>query len=374
MIPRVYNDLDKWLTPGKVVVIYGPRRVGKTTLAKNYLDNLKLPYLSDSGDNIETRRILASSDFSLILPYANQKNIIFLDEAQLIPGVGQGLKIIVDQLPDKKIIATGSSSFELAGQLGEPLTGRKWTLTLYPIAQMELAKTLSVFELEQNLKNYLIFGSYPEIITAPAKTGKIDILREITNSYLFKDILAFEGVRGSNLAYNLTKLLALQIGNEVSLNELANSLDVNIKTIQRYLDILEKAFIIYRLGSFSRNLRDEIRSKQKYYFFDNGVRNAIISQFNDLSDRSDIGALWENFLVAERLKRQEYTPIYANNYFWRTWDQQEIDWVEERDGKLFGFEFKWSTKKKSKNKEFTKTYKEASLTTITPDNYLEFIL
>jgi len=374
MLPRTYDNLDKWLQKGKVVVIYGPRRVGKTTLVNNYLKSVKQKYLSDSGDNINTRKILSSSDFSQILPYADQADLIFLDEAHLIPSVGQGLKIIVDQRPEKKIIATGSSAFELSGQIGEPLVGRKWTLSLYPVSQFELQKLFSAYELRRKLPEYLIYGSYPEVITAGTREQKIKILREIADSYLFKDLLTFEGIKGSNFAHNLAKLLAFQVGNEVSLNELAQTLQVNIKTVQRYLDLLEKSFIIKSLTPFSRNLRDEIKSKTKYYFLDNGIRNAIISQFNGLETRNDIGALWENFLTSERLKLQEYAPIYANNYFWRTWEQQEVDWIEEREGKLFGYEFKWSADKKSKGREiFLETYPEASLKIVSPENYLEFV-
>lgn len=374
MIPRAYDSLDKWLQPGKVVVIYGPRRVGKTTLVSNFLQKTSQKFLVDSGDNINTRKILSSSDFSQIIPYAQQADLIFLDEAHLIPGVGQGLKIIVDQLPGKKIITTGSSSFELAGQVGEPLVGRKWTLTLYPPSQLELQKLFSPFELKQQLPQYLVFGSYPEVINAKTKEQKEKVLKEISESYLFRDVLSFEGIKGSNFAHDLAKLLALQVGSEVSLNELSQKLQVNSKTVERYLDILEKSFIIKSLFSYSRNLRDEVKAKRKCYFWDNGIRNAIISGFNNLEIRNDVGALWENFLIIERLKKQEYQPIYANNYFWRTWEQKEVDFIEERDGKLFGFEFKWSPTKKSKSKSlFLETYSNASLETVTPKNYLTFV-
>lgn len=373
MLPRIYNNLDKWLQKGKVVVIYGPRRVGKTTLVNKYLKNVKVKFLSDSGDNINTRKILSSSSFSQILPYADQADLIFLDEAHLIPGIGQGLKIIVDQKPEKKIIATGSSSFDLAGQAGEPLVGRKWTLTLYPLSQFELKQSFSAFELEQRLPEYLVFGSYPEVLTAGSREQKIKTLQEIANSYLFKDLLTFEGIRGSNFAHRLTQLLAFQIGNQVSLNELAQTLQVNIKTVQRYLDLLEKSFIIRSLTPYSRNLRDEIRSKNKYYFLDNGIRNAVISQFNDLNLRNDVGGLWENFLASERIKFQEYTSLFANNFFWRTWEKKEIDWVEEREGKLFAYEFKWKEEKVKPPKDFLENYKESVYKVVNKDNYLEFI-
>lgn len=374
MLPRHHDNLTKWLNPGKVVVLYGPRRVGKTTLVKNFIKKSRLFWKIDTGENIETRKILSSSRFDKILPYAQERPALFLDEAQLIPGVGQGLKIIVDQLPKTKIIATGSSSFDLAGQIGEPLVGRKWTLTLYPVAQLELRKLYTPFELHQQLPNFLLYGSYPEVLTAQTPEKKTKVLKEITSSYLFKDILSFEGVRGSNFAHDLTKLIALQVGSEVSLNELSLKLGVNIRTVERYLDILEKSFIIYSLAPFSRNLRSEQRSKRKYYFLDNGIRNAIISQFSQLDSRNDVGALWENFLVCERLKKQAYGPIYANNYFWRTWEQKEVDWVEERDGKLFGFEFKWGKNAKYKKpQEFLTAYPEASIDIITQENYLDFV-
>lgn len=373
MLRRIYDDLDKWLQKGKVVIIYGPRRVGKTTLVNGYLKKVKVKFLSDSGDNINTRKILSSSDFSQILPYADQADLIFIDEAHLIPGVGQGLKIIVDQRPEKKIIATGSSSFELAGQVGEPLVGRKWTLTLYPLSQFELRQNSSAFELKQKLAEFLIFGSYPEVLTAESREKKIKVVQGIANSYLFKDLLTFEGIRGSNFAHHLTQLLAFQIGNQVSLSELAQTLQVNIKTVQRYLDLLEKSFIIKSLTPYSRNLRDEIRSKKKYYFLDNGIRNAVISQFNDLGLRDDIGGLWENFLVSERIKFQEYTLLSANNFFWRTWEKKEIDLVEEREGKLFAYEFKWRQEKVKPPKDFLGNYKDSVYTVVNKENYLDFI-
>lgn len=373
MLPRIYDNLDKWLQKGKVVVIYGPRRVGKTTLVNKYLQKVKVKFLSDSGDNINTRKILSSSDFSQILPYADQADLIFLDEAHLIPGVGQGLKIIVDQKPEKKIIATGSSSFDLAGHVGEPLVGRKWTLTLYPLSQFELKQSFSAFELEQRLPEYLVFGSYPEVLTIGSREQKIKTLQEIANSYLFKDLLTFEGIRGSNFAHRLTQLLAFQIGNQVSLNELAQTLQVNVKTVQRYLDLLEKSFIIRSLTPYSRNLRNEIRSKNKYYFLDNGIRNAVISQFNDLNLRNDVDVLWENFLASERIKFQEYTSLFANNFFWRTWEKKEIDWVEEREGNLFAYEFKWKEKKVKPPKDFLENYKESVYKVVNKENYLEFI-
>lgn len=374
MIPRYYDDLNKYLHPQKVLVIYGPRRVGKTTLLNNFLKSIDLKYKLDSGDNIQTQNILSSQDFSQILEYIEGYQLYAIDEAQHVPDIGMGLKIIVDQKPDIKIIATGSSSFDLANTLGEPLTGRKLTLKLHPIAQLELLNQHNKLELKQKLPEYLVFGSYPEIITAKTKQQKIQLLEELVNAYLLKDILSMEKVKGSKPLLNLLKLLAFQIGQEVSLNELASQLSIDVKTVGRYLDLLEKTFVIINVSGFSRNLRSEITSKAKYYFYDNGIRNAVVSQFNNLENRNDIGQLWENFIFTERMKKKDYKNIYGSDYFWRTYNQQEVDLVEERDNKLHGFEFKWSPKKKmTAPKEWLSTYENATYQVINQKNYLDFI-
>lgn len=375
MITRFYNDLSLFLKANQALIIYGPRRVGKTTLVDNFLKKTSLKYKLDSGDNIRIQELLGSQDFPKILEYAKGYELIVLDEAQLIPNIGMGIKILVDQVPGIKIIATGSSSFDLANQVGEPLTGRKTTLVLYPIAQLELLLDHNAYDLKQKLEDYLIFGSYPQVLTTEAKEEKIHVLEELVNSYIFKDILALTKLKGSKILLDLLKLLAFQIGSEVSLNELAINLGIDVKTVGRYLDLLEKAFIITRLGAFSRNLRSEIVSKSKYFFFDNGVRNAVISQFNLLDSRNDIGNLWENFLIMERMKKRAYKHIHGYSYFWRTYEQKEIDLVEEREGKLFPYEFKWSTKSKVlPPKDWVSSYPQAEkFSIITPDNYLDFI-
>ncbi|OGF27846.1 hypothetical protein A2331_07120 [Candidatus Falkowbacteria bacterium RIFOXYB2_FULL_34_18] len=369
-----YLNLAKLLKEQKVLVIYGPRRVGKTTVLEDFLKQTKLKYKKDSGDNVKTRQILGSDDFDKIAEYAAGYELIAIDEAQLIPNIGMGLKILVDNVPGLRIIATGSASFALSQQIGEPLTGRKITKNLYPLSQIELAEKYNKFELKEKLEEFLIFGSYPECIMAESPVKKIEILEEIANSYLLKDVLALERVKSSNVLIKLLKLLALQVGSEASLNELATQTHLDVKTVDRYLDILEKGFVIKSLVSFSRNLRKELNRKYKYYFYDNGIRNALISQFNPLSDRNDAGALWENFLVMERLKKQMIAPVYSNNYFWRTYDQKEIDWIEERDGKLFGFEFKWGSKNKKEPKLWKETYKEAEFSVVNRENYLDFII
>lgn len=374
MFTRAYEPIETHLQTNKALVIYGPRRVGKTTLLQTFLKQTRLKYKLDSGDNIRTQQILSSQDFGQILAYVEGYELLAIDEAQNIPNIGMGLKIIVDQVPGIRVVVTGSSSFELAGQVGEPLTGRKHTLTLYPLAQQELLSTYNKFELHEKLVDFLVFGSYPEVITATTRQARIETLTEIANSYLLKDILSFERVKNSRTLLDLLKLLAFQMGSEVSLAELGTQIGVDIKTIQRYLDLLEKAFVIVRLGGFGRNLRQEVTSKSKIYFLDNGIRNALIAQFNAPDQRNDLGQLWENFMIIERLKHRAYQSIYANSYFWRTYDQQEVDLVEERDGKLFGYEFKWSQNKTIRPpKNWGSAYPNSEFTVIHPGSYQDFI-
>jgi predicted AAA+ superfamily ATPase len=374
-IPRIYDNLDQYLKPNKVVVIYGPRQVGKTTLLKHFLSQTSLKYRFDSGDNIRIQNLLGSQDFNKIIEYAQGYDLIVIDEAQRIKDIGHGLKILVDNSTELQIIATGSSSFELAGQIGEPLTGRKITLKLYPISFIELSELFNKYDLKEKLEEFLIFGFYPEVITAENRTKKIGIIDELVNSYLLKDILELDKVKSSKILLDLLRLIAFQIGKEVSLSELAQKLGIDYKTVARYLDLLEKTFIIRSLRGFRRNLRIELTKKAKYYFFDTGIRNALIANFNSFDLRNDIGMLWENFLFIERLKKQQYHSIYANNYFWRTWSQKEIDFIEERDGKLYGFEFKWNVKKKVKvPKEWIGNYPESEFSVITPDNFLDIVI
>ncbi|KKU47929.1 MAG: hypothetical protein A3F82_03795 [Deltaproteobacteria bacterium RIFCSPLOWO2_12_FULL_44_12] len=372
-IPRYYQHLSDYLKSGRVLVIYGPRQVGKTTLLKDFLIKSGLKYKLDSGEDIRIQEIFESSDFSKILDYAKGYDLIAIDEAQKIKNVGQGLKILVDQIPKIKVIATGSSSFELAGQIGEPLTGRKITLTLFPISQLELKKLYNDFELRQKLEEFLVYGGYPEVVSSDDIDEKKRILGEIVGSYLLKDILELDKVKNSKIILDLLRLLAFQIGNEVSLSELGRQLGIDYKTVARYLDILEKTFVLYNLRGFSRNLRKEVTKKSKYYFYDIGIRNAIVSNFNPSSLRDDVGKLWENFIIMERIKKQEYEKIYSNNYFWRTWDGKEIDWVEEREGKLYGYELKWKPKGKKSPDEWAATYKNSEYIVISQNDYLKFI-
>jgi len=374
MIKRFYEDLNRYIKPNHVLLIFGPRQVGKTTLLKNFLSQTELKYKLDSGDNIRIQNILQSQDFDKILGYAEGYDLIAIDEAQQIPNIGMALKILVDQIPGVYIIATGSSSFDLAQSVGEPLTGRKVTLTLYPIAQMELLYMYNKFELRERLEDFLLFGAYPEVVTAQTGQEKISVLTELVDSYLLKDILVMERVKKSETLLNLVKLLAFQVGQLVSHNELATQLRIDVKTVARYLDLLEKSFILCKLSGFSRNLRNEITSKHKYYFFDLGVRNAVIARFNSLALRDDVGQLWENFVFIERLKKESYEGFYGSRYFWRTYQGQEVDFIEEIEEKLIVFEAKWSSKKRaSMPQKFKENYPHALFTVITPENYLEYV-
>jgi len=365
--------LRKMIQPGKVIVIYGPRRVGKTTLIKQYMKQKK-NVLFISGEDFFIQREFSSSSIDQLKSFIGDHTLLVIDEAQHIPEIGKNLKLVVDHLPDVEVIATGSSTFDLAQQVGEPLTGRKYTLKLFPLSQIELNQIEKPQKRAALLDSRLIYGSYPEVILLNQIDAKKDYLQELVSSYLFKDILSFDGVKKSKKLVDLLILLALQVGKEVSHSELASRLSINKATIERYLDLLEKVFVLINIRGFSRNLRKEVTRTSKYYFYDLGVRNALINNFNALTQRDDIGALWENYLVIERLKKQEYHRIGSHNYFWRTYDQKEIDWVEEREGKLFGYEMKWNASSKVKApKLWFEAYPGASFECIHSGNFLKFI-
>jgi len=374
MIKRFFSPLEPLLEPNKVLILYGPRRVGKTTLLKELLDSTALRYRSDSGENIRTQEILGSNDFERIKEYVGDNELITIDEAQQIPNIEKGLKIIVDQIPGIKVVVTGSSSFELFNQVGEPLVGRKKTITLFPFAQIELARIENTLDLNNHLEEFLVYGTYLDVFLAKTKQEKMVLLNEIVDAYLLKDVLALNDVKKSRTLVDLVKLLALQIGSEVSLNELAQQLSANVRTIEKYLDILEKGFVIVSLSALKRNLRNEIRDKRKYYFYDLGVRNALLSQFNEVGLRNDIGALWENFLFIERLKKNSYQSLFSNRYFWRTYDQKELDLVEEYDGIFHAYEFKWKKAKAPYPKKFMASYPQSKFSVISRDNYRDFVV
>lgn len=367
--------LEKLIKPNKVLILYGARRVGKTTLLKDFLAKTKLKYRYEIGDNIRIQQLFASRDLKELMDFSEGYQLIAIDEAQQIPDAGIGLKMLVDNIKGIYVIATGSSSFELAGAIGEPLTGRKRSFVLYPFSQKELAYKFTKYELKENLENYLVFGTYPEVVIVKSKKDKIEVIEEIVNSYLLKDILAFDRIKSPKVLIDLLKLLSFQLGNPVSLNELATQLKVDVKTVNRYLDLLEKTFVIKRLSGYSRNLRKEISSKAKFYFIDNGIRNGVIRAYNSLDNRNDIGQLWENFIVMERIKKQAYemkTPV--SYYFWRTYDGKEVDLIEEKEGKLYGYEIKWSEQKFRVPVELLDTYKNARIELINRENFMNYVL
>ena len=377
-IKRYYLDrISSMLQPGRVLAIYGARRSGKTTLIEDFLKTwTDGRYFLGTGEDRAVKEVLGSSDVNLIRSSFSGYSLIVIDEAQAMSNVGAGLKLLVDTLPEVKVIASGSSSFQLASGIGEPLTGRRRTATLYPIAAMELDAEFGGMALRQRLDELLVYGSYPEVLTTENAQDKAEALHELCNSYLFKDILAFERLRNADKIHRLLSLLAFQVGKEVSITELGTALGLNRLTVERYIDLLEKTFVIFRIPGFSRNLRSEVTKTSRYYFRDNGIMNAVVNNFNPLSMRNgnDVGALWENFIVTERMKKQEYSRVISNNYFWRTYKRQEIDLVEERGGQLYGYEIKYGKAKPSAPSLWKENYPDATYQVISRQNYADFII
>ena len=373
-IPQLQlQALKKKVKPGKVVVIYGPRRTGKTTLLQHFLREEE-NYLFVNGEDIDVHEYLASRSVEKLKRFIAEKKLLVIDEAQNIDGIGANLKLVVDHCPDVKVVVTGSSSFELANQIGEPLTGRRSVLHLFPISQIELNQLETPIETGSRLDTRLIYGSYPEVVLIAGDDARREYLHELKSAYLYKDILQIDGVKNAKKMLQILQLIAFQIGKEVSIHEVASRVSgISRNTVERYLDLLEKVFVLVNIRGFSRNLRKEVTKTSRYYFYDLGVRNAVINNFNSSGLRDDIGALWENYLVMERIKKQHYNGLFSNNYFWRTYDQKELDWVEERDGKLFGYEFKWGKKIVGAPKLWLESYPEASFELINRDNYIPFI-
>ncbi len=368
---QIKNDLTDYR---KIILVYGPRQAGKTTLVREVIAKLPYKSLEINADQHKYNDILSSRDLTKMQELIGGNELLFIDEAQNIPNIGINLKILHDSLPGLRIIATGSSSFELANQVQEPLTGRTWTYRLYPVAIQELAPTMTPFELKDQLENYLRFGMYPEVLGLNGSDAKIRYLRELSGAYLYKDILQLSNIRHADKIVKLLKLLAFQAGSQVSLHELGKSLEMSHDTVNSYIDLLEKGFIVFRLSGFSRNLRKEVSKMNKVFFYDLGIRNMLIENFNPLDMRQDVGALWENFLVAERRKKVEYQRMYGSTYFWRTYSGAELDYLEERDGQLFGFEFKWRSDKAKAPATWLETYPNASYHLVNRENFLEFVV
>lgn len=376
LIQRVIEEqIPKSLTAGKVVVLLGPRRVGKTVLVNQLLKKTEMPYLLLSGEDIDTHKLLQNRSVQNYKRVLGEKRFLVIDEAQKIPEIGIKLKLMVDHIEGLKVLVTGSSAFDISNTMGEPLTGRKITYNLFALSEQELNQIENIVEKQDNLRHRLVYGNYPELIQFQDNEPKTEYLREIVNDYLFKDILAFENIRNSDKIYDLLRLIAFQIGGEVSLEELGRQLSMGKNTVEKYLDLLSKVFVLHKVGGFSRNLRKEIAKKNRWYFYDNGLRNLLVANFNPIEIRQDIGQLWENYIISERLKFQRYNKMIVNNFFWRTYDKQEIDWVEERGGKLYAYEFKWNPKRKAKvPKAWGKTYQNAEFQVINSENYVDWII
>jgi predicted AAA+ superfamily ATPase len=365
--------LKTLVAPGKVVVIYGPRRVGKTTLLRHFIAETNINALMVTGEDITVREYLASQSVAKLQAFVGHASTLIVDEAQAVPAIGVNLKLLVDHVPTLSIIASGSSSFDLARQTGEPLTGRRHTMSLLPLAQLELSAVEAPHDTRANLEQRLRFGSYPEVVLMRSDSDRERYLRELVGAYLFKDILQHEGIRKADKLTRLLQLLAFQIGKQVSLTELGGQLGMSKNTVERYLDLLEKVFVVYSRPGFSRNLRKEIAKTRRYFFVDTGIRNALINNFNLLTLRDDVGALWENYIMAERMKANLYGGRDVSSYFWRTYDHKEIDLVEEADGSLHGFEVKWPPAPAIAPSAWTQAYPKATYDVIHRENYLDFI-
>jgi len=362
--------------PGKVLILLGARRVGKTELIKKYIEGWPSDkYLFLNGDDQITIDLFAERSKANYARLVASKELLVIDEAQRIPEIGVKLKLIVDSFPNLRVIATGSSVFDLGNKLGEPLVGRSSVLQLFPFAQLELSAYENYLQTKEKLEERLVFGSYPELESLKTYDEKTEYLDGLVSSYLMRDILEYEGIRKAGKLMDLLRLIALQVGQEVKIDEISSSLKgISRNTVEVYLDLLSKVFVIYRVGGYSGNLRKEVAKTAKWYFYDNGVRNAIIRNFNRLNIRNDVGGLWENYLFSERFKFNSYNNRYANMYFWRTYDHQEIDLVEEKAGEISGFEIKWRQGGRlGAPSAWKKAYPNAVFQVINPDNYLDFI-
>lgn len=373
MIERLLkNNLMKRINDRKALLVFGPRQSGKTTLINEIVTRLNQKVTIWNGDDFAIRSMLKEVSIAVLKNEIADSKYLFIDEAQRIDDIGLALKLIVDQFQDVKVIATGSSAFELANRLSEPMTGRKWEFLLFPLSFKEMVQYHGLINEKTLLKQRLIYGYYPEVVTNPG--DQTPLLKQLVNSYLYKDILISERILKPEKLERLVQALAFQVGHEVSYHELGILTGLDNQTVERYIDILEKAYIVFRLSSLSRNLRNELKKSRKIYFFDNGIRNAVINAFNPPDLRNDIGALWENFIISERYKHINLEDYNCNRYFWRTTAQQEIDYIEEKNGKIFAFEFKWNPNDKTKlPKSFLNSYPEAELKVINRDNFLGFI-
>jgi uncharacterized protein len=371
---KAYDLILRKIQPNKVVVLLGARRVGKTKIIEKIIENLQENYLFLNGDDLESHQILETQSVANFKRILGDIKFLIIDEAQEIPNIGRKLKLMVDTISDLKILITGSSAFEINNQIGEPLVGRMKTIHLYPLSQQEFSKTENYIETLGNLETRLLFGSYPEVSKISNQSDKIEYLKDIVNNQLLRDILAFEGIKKRDKIIGLLQIIAFRVGSELSLESIGRDLQISKNTVEKYLDLFSKVFIIYPVSGFSKNRDNEITKMKKWYFYDNGIRNAIINSFNPLNMREDTGKLWENYLNSERIKKQDYEENFVLSYFWRTHTKQEIDRIELKNEKISAFEYKYSTNKVKTPTEFAKAYPNATFEVITKDNYLDFVI
>ena len=369
---KLYDKIKNQLFKGKAIMLIGSRQTGKTSLLHElFSGNDEVLWLN--GDDPEVQKTISQINSEEWRVVIGNKKILVIDEAQLIENIGMRMKLVTDQFKDVQLIATGSSAFELANQLNEPLTGRKWEYRMFPLSYGEMVEHHGLIAERSLLSHRLVYGYYPEVVTSPG--NERNVLRVLTDSYLYKDVLNFGGIKKSNKLTTLLQAIAYQVGSQVSYSELANTVGIDGKTVETYIDLLEKSYIIFRLPSFSRNLRNELKHSKKIYFYDNGVRNAVISNFSPVAQRTDVGALWENFLISERMKSNEYNGSWCKSYFWRNHKQKEIDYLEEYDGRLYAYEFKYNPRKAAVvPKDFEGAYPETPFMEVTADNYEGFLL
>lgn len=369
ILPQVLSKISI----NKVLLVYGARRVGKTHLLRTVEQNFKGRTLFLNAEDIDSSNLLSDRRVASFRRWVSDIDLLIIDEAQVVREIGKSLKLLIDSFPKLTILASGSSAFELSNRTGEPLVGRQILFQLFPLAQTELSGQENYLETVQQLETRLIYGTYPDVLKLETSEAKTDYLKELVSSYLLKDILMFEQIRHSHKMLQLLQLVAYQVGQEVSYDELSKKLQIDRNTVERYLDLFSKVFIIVRVGGYSKNLRKEVTKSSKWYFLDNGIRNALINNFLPISQRDDIGALWENYLIAERLKYNSYSRKSPLTYFWRTYDQQELDWLEVENEKLSGYEFKWKDSKVRFPKAFVEAYPDAQTHWINQDNFIDFV-
>ena len=373
MIERLLRDLiEKRLYRNKAIIVVGPRQVGKTTLLRMLMADTQRKVLMWNCDEPDVRRKLAEPTSTELRAEIGDADLILIDEAQRVRNIGITLKLMIDNFPEKQLVVTGSSAIELSNSINEPLTGRKYEYVMYPFSTEELINKFGAQEERRMLERRLVYGSYPEVVNNAG--AEREVLTDLVGNYLYKDIFSFQDVRKPEIIEQLLQALALQVGSEVSFSELGRLLGMNSVTVQRYVDLLEKSFVVFHLRSFSRNVRTELKKSRKIYFWDNGVRNAVIGDFKALGLRTDVGALWENYVISERLKHNAYSSFYGKSYFWRTQLQQEVDYVEDIDGVLHAYEFKWSkTKQPRLTETFAKNYPDHTFEVVSPENFQRFV-